>query len=296
MNTPPPKIIVFGADGQIGWELIRCLQPLGKIIPANRRTLDITDFDSVKKFIRMVKPQIIINAAAYIDVENVNEHIDTATKVNAHFPGLIASESELCGALLVHYSTDSVFDGKSRVPYFENDKTGPLNFYAETKLAGETEIQNTKAKSIIFRIGWVYSLRRKNFLLAIQNKAESKSKLRVVCDQWGSPSWARSIADLTSQVVYKQLLIKNTLDKSASHRLYHMASQDYTNWYDFAVMILNNETTAELEPIKTSEYLSKVVRPNWTVLNSDKLWNDFNLYLPGWREQLNLSLNRIAPN
>lgn len=297
-----PRIIIFGSTGQIGWELVRSLQPLGKVIPVDRSVLNIADFNSVKDFIRAVKPQVIINAAAYTDVENASECSDMAIKINSNFPGLIASECELISAQLIHYSTDSVFDGKSNIPYIENDKTGPLNFYAETKLIGETEIQNTKAKSIILRIGWVYSLRRKNFLLAIQNKAKTNGLLKVVSDQWGSPSWARSISDLTAQIVNKQVVIVDSLSGGTTHSLYHMASPDYTNWYDFANSILrnnisqDNEVCTEIEKIKATEYASKVIRPQWSVLNSDKLWNDFNLSLPSWKAQLNLCLGVNEPN
>jgi dTDP-4-dehydrorhamnose reductase len=298
INNIKSRLIIFGSNGQLGWELTRTLQSLGNVVCINRDVINILEFNNISLLLSNIRPDVIINAAAYTDVEFAEKNYKEATALNTFLPGFLATEAKKYNALLVHFSTDAVFDGYSRIPYTENDKTAPLNFYAETKLLGEIEIQNESANFLIFRIAWLYSLRRKNFLLTIIRLCEKNNYINVVNDQWGSPTWARSVAEMTSQILYKYLNnLTGANSDNSIRKLYHMTSPDYTTWFDFACSIVNNSKNfinsdqIKINPISSDEFKSNVVRPSWSVLNSQLLYNDYKLELTSWKNQIELCIN-----
>ena len=201
MSIVRRKILLTGKNGQVGWELERSLQPLGQVIAFDRSGLDLASPDSIRAVIREVKPELIVNPAAYTAVDKAESEPDLAMAVNGVAPGIIAEEAKRLGAALIHYSTDYVFDGTKAEPYTEDDVPKPINVYGKTKLAGEQAVQAIGVPHLIFRTSWVYGMRGKNFLLTILRMAKEKDELRIVDDQFGAPTWSRMIAETTAQVL-----------------------------------------------------------------------------------------------
>ena len=191
------KILLTGRNGQVGWELERALAPLGEVVATDRSTLDLADPDAIRRVVREVKPEIIVNAAAYTAVDKAESEPELAMRINGFAPGVLAEEAKRLGALLVHYSTDYVFDGEKATPYVEEDEPNPINVYGRTKLAGERAIQASGCRHLILRTSWVYGARGKNFLLAILRKARDAQELRVVADQVGAPTSVELVARST---------------------------------------------------------------------------------------------------
>lgn len=291
-----PRIFLLGMRGQVGWELIRTLAPLGVIRALDRASLDLTDMDSVRSATRSAEPDVIVNAAAYTQVDRAEDDPVTANRVNGEAPGVLASEAARTGALLVHFSTDYVFDGAARRAYAENDATGPANMYGASKLAGEEVVLDTGADAYVFRVGWVYGRRGRNFLGTIERLARERAEIAVVADQFGSPTWSRAIAEATSQAVSRWLTARAAGTEAPSRGVYHMASRDYTTWHEFASAIVASMSPSDgwappaVRPISTAEYPTRAARPAWTVLSSVRLRDTFGLELPPWREQLALCM------
>ena len=199
------KILLTGSTGQVGYELARSLQGLGEVVAVDRNVMDLSNLDQVRDVIRTVRPQLIVNPAAYTAVDKAESEPELAYRVNAEAPGLMAQEAKLLGAAMVHYSTDYVFDGSNPSPRGEDDATGPLNVYGASKLAGEQAIAAAGIDHLIFRTSWVYGMRGKNFLLTMMRLAKEREELKVVADQHGAPTWSRTIADTTALVLAQEI-------------------------------------------------------------------------------------------
>lgn len=291
------KLLVLGARGQVGWELTRTLAPLGEVSALDRSALDATDLSAVRSTVRSLEPDIIVNAAAYTNVDGAETESALARRLNAQMPRALGEEAERRGALLIHYSTDYVFDGTSDRPYVETDQPHPTNEYGRSKLEGDLGILGTEAHAYIFRIGWVYALRGHNFVATIQRLARERDELRVVGDQYGSPTWAGVIAGATSLAINRWLTARRDVAEAPPRGVYHMAAPDSASWHDFASAIVASMPAAEgwrrppVRSITTAEYPTTALRPARTVLDSGKLRDEFGLGLPPWRAQFSLCMD-----
>lgn len=287
-----PRLLLLGARGQVGWELARTLVPLGDVRIVDRGALDIADLDAVRATIRKVAPNVIVNAAAYTDVDGAESEADLANRINGDAPGVLAEEATRQDALLVHYSTDYVFDGESSRPYTEEDPPSPRTAYGESKLAGDEAVSRSGAEAYVFRVGWVYGTRRRNFLRTIQRIARQKDELRVVADQHGAPTWSRAIAEASAQAVGQWLAARRESRAAPMRGIYNMAGPDHSTWHEFASAIVEGMTgygethRPVVTAIQSADYPTPAVRPKWSVLDSTRLVEVFGLRIPPWREQL----------
>jgi dTDP-4-dehydrorhamnose reductase len=304
-----PKILLTGKGGQVGSEL-RCFLPrLGDLVAPDRRELDLLNPDSIRRVVRNIRPQLIVNAAAYTAVDSAEADEVTARAVNADAPGLLAEEAKRLGAGLVHYSTDYVFDGSKKCPYEETNLPNPINVYGKTKLAGEQAIRSSGALHLIFRTAWVYATRGRNFLLTILRLATEKEELKIVRDQIGTPTWSLEIAATTTKILAQ--VIERTSSASAFSEIsgtYHMTASGETSWYDFARAIIEEASqttqrvpwfaaathgrpliTLRLIPITTEEYPTSAPRPAYSVLSNSLLIRTFGVRMDDWRTQLCLA-------
>jgi dTDP-4-dehydrorhamnose reductase len=281
-------LLLIGKIGQVGWELRRTLAPLGRVVAVDFPEIDLTNPDSIRHWVRDSRPDIVINAAAYTAVDKAEAEPDKAMKINGVAPGILAEETRKAGGLLVHYSTDYVFDGTKTDPYVETDAPNPLGVYGRTKLAGDQAVQAAGVRHLIFRLCWVYGPRGQNFLLTMMRLAREREKLRVVRDQFGSPTWSRMIAEATA------LALKQTLaaqDPAAAAGLYHLAASGTTSWHGFAQAIIDQmppdaRKCSSVEPIPTSDYPTPAKRPPYSVMSCSKLERTFGLRLPQWEDSL----------
>jgi dTDP-4-dehydrorhamnose reductase len=291
------KILVTGKNGQVGWELQRTLAPLGEVVAVDRSILDLTSPDSIRAVIREVKPNLIVNPAAYTAVDKAESEPDIAQAVNGVAPGVMAEEAKRLGAALIHYSTDYVFDGCKVGPYVEDDPTCPLNVYGKTKLAGEDAIRAVGLPHLILRTSWVYGVRGKNFLLTILRLAKEREELKIVGDQIGAPTWSRLIAETTAQIVAQRM--RNLCELSGT---YNFTATGNTSWHGFASAIVeasraDRPQSSVLSPrliaIPTSEYPLPAPRPKNSVLANDKLLRDFGLAMPDWHLGLEMAIAEL---
>jgi len=272
------RILLTGRNGQVGWELARTLAPLGEIIATDRAALDLADAGAVRRVVREAKPELIVNAAAYTAVDQAEAEPDLAMRINGAAPGVLADEAKRLGALLVHYSTDYVFDGSGKRAYAEGDATNPINAYGRSKLAGEQAIAASGARHLILRSSWVYGRRGRNFLLAILQRARSGAPLRVVDDQVGAPTWCRQIAEATARIV---------AGGSGAGGICNLSAGGETTWYGFArAIIALSGIAAEVKPITSAEYPTAAARPRYSVLDCARLSHEFGISLPHWRDGL----------
>ncbi len=290
-----PRILLIGKRGQVAWELRRTLAPLAQVITVGAPEVDLASPDSLRRAVTEARPDIVINAAAYTAVDKAESEPELAMKVNGVAPGILAEESRKSGALMVHYSTDYVFDGTKRTPYVETDATNPLGAYGRSKHAGDEAVRAAGGAHFIFRLCWVYGARGQNFMLTMMRLAREREKLRVVSDQHGCPTWSRMIAEATA------LALKQALAAPESEGLfgtYHLAASGATTWHGFAKAIID-QMPAEgkkctlVEAIPTSEYPTPTKRPVYTVLSSEKLKRTFGLQLPLWDESLKQVLEQV---
>jgi dTDP-4-dehydrorhamnose reductase len=290
-----PRILVIGKIGQVGWELRRTLASLGPLVCIDYPEVDLTDGNSIRRWVREVAPAVVVNAAAYTAVDKAETETDLAMKINGVAPGILAEEAKKMGALLVHYSTDYIFDGTKTEPYVEDDTPNPLGAYGRSKLAGDQAIQQVGGNHLIFRLCWVYGARGQNFLLTMQRLAREREKLRVVRDQIGSPTWSRMIAEATA-LSLKQVLAAR--DASAFTGVYHLSASGHTSWHGFAESIVRlmpdeGKKCRQVEAISTAEYPTPAKRPANSVLSCEKLKRTFGLCLPHWEESLKLVLDKV---
>ena len=306
------KILLMGKNGQVGTELAQLLPRLGKLFGFDWQELELTKPDEIRRTIRNIRPQIIVNAAAYTAVDKAEEEESFAYRINAEAPRVMAEESKNVGALLVHYSTDYIFDGLKTSPYTEEDSPNPINAYGRTKLSGEQAIRASGVPHLIFRTAWLYATRGKNFLLTILRLATQREELRIVHDQFGAPAWSRVIAWATTKVleqVMQQGSFKSALSRVGS--TYHMTAAGVTNWYEFALAILEEAAllprgapwfeaatdgkpliARRVIPISTPDYPTPARRPAYSVLSNSRLQRDFGIELPHWRVQLRSAMTR----
>ena len=283
-----PRILLIGKIGQVGWELRRTLAPMAEIVCVDFPEIDLTSGDSLRKWVRDTRPRIVVNAAAYTAVDKAESEPELAMKLNGRAPGILAEEAKKSGALLVHYSTDYVFDGSKTTPCVESDPTNPLGAYGRTKLAGDEAVRAAGGAHLIFRLCWVYGARGQNFMLTMMRLAREREKLRVVSDQMGCPTWSRMIAEATAQALRQTLAAS---DPGAFTGTYHMACSGVTSWHGFAQAIVNlmpgeGKKCRSVEAIPTAEYPTAVRRPAYTALSCEKLKRTFGLHLPHWEESL----------
>ena len=286
------RILLTGRNGQLGWELARALAPLGELAAYDRTMLDLAKPDQIATAVRSVKPDIIVNAAAYTAVDNAESEPDAAFAVNAAAPGLLAEEAKRAGALLIHYSTDYVFDGAKEAPYVEEDQTNPLNVYGRSKLAGEQAISDVGGRYLILRTSWVYAARGKNFLLTIRRLLKEKDELRVVSDQIGAPTSAGALAVATAELLRRH----GAAALGDARGIYHVAAAGYTSWHGFATEIARLEqpdSRVRIVPIASGEYPSPARRPRNSRLSNEKLLRRFGIELPRWEACLEACLVRL---
>ncbi len=276
-----PTFLVTGANGQLGFELARLLPPLGDVVAADRSRLDLADADAVVAAVRGSKPDVIVNAGAYTAVDLAEKEPERAAAVNARAPGILAEEAKRIGAVLIHYSTDYVFDGARTSPYPESAPTAPLNVYGATKLDGERAIGAVGGAALVFRTSWVYGLRGKNFLLTIRRLAAERDELRIVADQIGVPNWCRTLAEATVRIAGA-----GPAPLADRAGLYHLSATGAASWHDFARAIVGDVVTPRIVPIATAEYPLPARRPAYGVLDTARFESTFGFALPDWRDVL----------
>lgn len=289
------KILIFGKTGQLGWELQRCLAPLGEIHSYGSSDLDLTQVDKLVKIIRVIRPSIIVNASAYTAVDRAETEHELAFAINAKAPEVMAEEARLLNAVFVHYSTDYVFDGTKSFAYSEDDQTNPLNVYGQSKLAGERSILQVGGAYIILRTSWVYSLRGDSFVTKVLSWARAHETLKIVSDQIGSPTWARMLAEVTAAMLTegRLSLYENFYEKRG---VYHLAGAGSVSRFDFAKMILKldpratEQVTKRLEPALTVDFPTPAQRPLVTMLDCSNFEKTFTLLIPHWEDCLRLAL------
>lgn len=283
------KILLTGKDGQVGHELQRSLRGAGELVACDRAGMDLSDASRIRDVIRTVKPDLIVNPAAYTAVDRAETDIEAAYAINAQAPAVIAEEARKIGAVLIHYSTDYVFDGAKPTPYTEDDAPHPLNVYGQTKLEGERAIQAAGGCHLILRATWVYGMRRSNFLMTMLRLAHERDELRVVDDQCGAPTWSRTIAEATAGMVRKLGSPSANREAWEGHAgLYHLAAQGQTTWHGFAQAIFKHASISSkprVIPIKSAAYPSPARRPANSVLSCSRFVSAFG-DLPDWRQAL----------
>ncbi len=291
---PEPTILVTGVNGQVGFELLRSLQGLGRVVACDRSMLDLSDLERVRGVVRELKPSIIVNPAAYTAVDKAETDVDAARRLNADVPRVFAEEAARTGAALVHYSTDYVFCGTKEGVYVETDATNPQNVYGLTKLEGERAIAATGCAHLILRTSWVYGRRGKNFLLTMLKLGSERPGLRVVADQIGAPTWSKTIATATSHIVAQALVADDAHWWAQRSGVYHFTSTGATSWHGFAEAIFANamgERAPKVVPIPASDYPVPAKRPANSRLSLDKLAGTFGLHMPAWDDALRLCLS-----
>ena len=291
------KILLTGKNGQVGWDLNRSLAKLGTVFAMGRDQMDLSKPETLGQVIQEIRPDIIVNAAAYTAVDKAESEPELAMTVNGIAPGVLAEEAQKIGAGMIHYSTDYVFDGKATLPYKEENPTFPLSVYGKSKLAGEKAVGQAGIDHIIIRTGWVYSLRGSNFLLTMQKLAQNRKQIKVVDDQAGGPTWSRSIAEGTAHILKQNLKGDATTSKEFSHSgTFNMSCGGETNWFGFANKILELSglsKSVELIPIPTIEYPTPAVRPQYSLLSNSKLKQAFDYEMPQWQEALQECLDSV---
>ncbi|MBL8526997.1 MAG: dTDP-4-dehydrorhamnose reductase [Burkholderiales bacterium] len=296
------RILVTGANGQVGWELQRTLQTLGEVAACDRGALDLANPDAIRGKVREMRPDVIVNAGAYTAVDKAESEPELAMAVNGVAPGVLAEEAKRIGALLVHYSTDYVFDGTKAEAYLESDAPNPASVYGSSKLAGERAVEAAGGACLIFRTSWVYAARGKNFLLTILRLAAEREELRVVDDQVGTPTWCRTIAEATAQVVVK-LSVGDRIDADralALRGVYNLTAAGRVSWCGFARAIVEATRSRrggagpKVTPITTAEYPLPARRPANSVLANQKLQRAFGLACPAWDHALELCLTDLG--
>jgi len=297
MNFRKIKALLFGKNGQLGSEFQYLLPKLGEIKCLDQDELDLCDIAKLQKILNEERPNLIINASAYTAVDRAETEQETAMKINALAPGVMAEWSREAGAVFIHYSTDYVFDGRKGSPYTEDDPTNPLNTYGKSKLAGEENIMQAGDAYLILRTSWVYSVGGTGFVNKVLEWARRNETLKIVNDQISNPTWARDLADTTCSLISAHL---NDLQDIMKERrgLYHLAGRGYTSRFEWAKQILSNDPNRteqlvlSLEPVSSEEFPTPAKRPLFTALDCSMIEKTFNLCMPDWERSLNEALSK----
>jgi len=294
------KILLFGKNGQVGWELQRSLAPLGELVAlaSDSQELcgDLTDLAGIARTVRAIAPDIIVNASAHTAVDRAESEPELARTLNALAPGVLAQEAQRSGAWLVHYSTDYVFDGSGDAPWRETDPTGPLNIYGQTKLEGEAAIRAAGCRHLIFRTSWVYAARGGNFAKTMLRLARERDSLAVINDQIGAPTGADLLADVSAHA------LRTAMQRPELGGLYHLAAGGQTSWYDYARFVIDFARQADIDikvapeaihPVPTSAFPTAARRPHNSRLDTRKLQTSFGLHLPHWQSGITRMLTEV---
>jgi dTDP-4-dehydrorhamnose reductase len=295
------SILLFGADGQVGWQLQRALAPLGAVRALNRSHCDLSDLDAVRRVLREQKPSLVVNASAYTAVDKAESEGELAQRINAEVVGLMAEEARRAEALFVHYSTDYVFDGRKDTHYLESDATNPQSAYGRSKRAGELAIEASGCRALVFRTSWVFAARGHNFVKSILRLAGERDALRVVADQVGSPTSAELIADVTALAL---ATLRQRGEAPDGMGLYHLVSANPVSWHAFATAIVATAQAtpgfalkaapSAIAPITTADYPLPAPRPANSRLSTAKLEADFGLKMPDWQPYLARMLDQLG--
>ncbi len=288
------RILLLGKNGQLGWELARSLAPLGSIVTTDFPEIDLSKPDSIRASIQGANPEVIVNATAYTAVDQAESQVDLAYAVNCHGPDILAAEAKARGAVLIHYSTDYVFDGTKSRPYVETDETNPLNVYGKSKLAGEQAIESVGGDYLILRTAWVYSLRGDSFVNKVLRWARQNETLRIVDDQVSNPTWARMLAEMTALMLVRgQSMIRERKG------LYHLSGRGYASRFKWAQAILRldargqEQSVKQLIPAATSDFPTPAQRPLFSALDTALFEETFGLALPNWSDALELAMGGL---
>lgn len=290
------KFLLIGNNGQLGWELQRTCLTLGEVVAVDYPEIDLSRVDGIRELVRSVKPDILLNPAAYTNVDKAESEPELAHAVNAIAPGVLAEEMKKLGGALIHYSTDYVFDGEKGSSYTEEDAPNPINVYGQTKLAGEQAVQGVGGVVLTFRTSWVYSLRIGGFVNKVLTWARQQEVLRIVDDQIGSPTWARMLAEATAQVIAHGG--DDPLGYLQHHRgLYHLAGAGTASRYEWAREVIerdphkDEQLVKQLLPSKSREFITPADRPYYTALDCKLFESTFHLKLPEWKECVRLAFS-----
>ena len=295
------RLLVTGANGQVGWELARSLMPLGEVIALDRSRCDMSRPETLAALVADLAPDVIVNAAAYTAVDKAESEEALATTINGSAPGELARAAKAAGALLVHYSTDYVFDGTKTAPYTEDDPVAPVNAYGRSKLAGEVAIRESGCDHLILRTTWVFAARGGNFVRTMLRLGAEREQLRVVADQHGAPTWARNIADATAHIVAHAQ--RERRDGAFASGIFNLTSAGDTSWHGFAEAIFVAARSsrpeialqvAHVEPIPASAYPTPAARPANSRLAADRLAARFGIAMPHWQDALRRCVEELA--
>jgi dTDP-4-dehydrorhamnose reductase len=293
------SILLFGKNGQLGWELQRSLASLGEVIALGSAECNIADADAIRTAVREVRPRLIVNAAAYTAVDKAESDVEQAMAVNARAPGIIGEEAARIGAWVIHYSTDYVFDGTAKQPYVETDTTNPINVYGRSKLAGELALQAVLEQHLILRTSWVLGAHGGNFARTMLRLAAERDSIQVVVDQWGTPTSTILLADSTAQLI-RQANMEGEINFPFG--LYHLTAAGETNWCDYARFVIAAAEIAgkplrlgpsDVAPITAAEYPLPAPRPANSRLNTEKFRTTFGLPLPHWEDGVRQVLMQV---
>jgi dTDP-4-dehydrorhamnose reductase len=289
------RILLFGKQGQLGYEFYRTLPTLGEVTAYDLPEIDFTHLDTLKPLVLDARPDVVINAIAYTAVDRAETQVETARLVNAEAPGLLAQASAEVGAPFIHFSTDFVFDGTKGAPYVESDRPNPINVYGQSKLDGERAVLEVDGISLVLRTSWVYSLRQGGFVTKVLEWSRQQSVMRMVTYQVGSPTWARMLAEVVTQLVARGGSdLKSYL--KVRQGLYHLAGEGAASRYDWAQAILKydphkeSQTARELKPAQTADFPAAAQRPAFSALDCAKFCEVVALHLPPWKNALELAM------
>lgn len=289
------RILLLGNTGQLGWELERTLAPLGELFAVDYPEINLADEKGIREILRTSRPQVIVNATAYTAVDRAENERELAMAINRDGAGMLAEQALRLGAVLIHYSTDYVFDGTKGIPYIESDTPHPLNVYGESKLAGEKAVEQVAGSYLILRTSWVYSLRRDSFVTKVLAWGKQERQLRLVSDQVGNPTWCRMLAEVSGQLlaaagkdIYPWVAVRKGI--------FHLAGEGYASRFEWGKVILENDPKREGQvvesviPALTAEFPTPAQRPLFSALNCEYFYRTFGLRLPGWQTALRLAM------